>query len=381
MSLGAGALVVATPLAALASSPVHQRLEVPTHPLTAGSEFSLGNAISGSTVVLGAPGVASGAGAVYVYEKSGSKWSPLTTITASDAAAGANFGISVGISGTTIIVGAQGANGARGSVYFFSLNVGKRKATQIAEYKSPGSPHYGQLGWSVAISGTTAVAGAPNVAGAVEWFTVSGGKWVAKGSFAAPDTAANDGFGVQVAMGSPTSIFVIAQGHNASTGELYVFDRTGRGWVKTAEMKGADSVAGDLFGSGGVSVSGANVLVGDPYFNAGAGASYVFTISKGKWKQTAELHASVRITGDHFGFGAISGSTIVIGADKHNALQGAAYLFTRSGTKWTQKALFTGSHSVAGDVFGRTVSLSGTTAVVGSLLHASEAGEAYIFSV
>jgi hypothetical protein len=152
--------------------------------------------------------------------------------------------------------------------------------------------------------------------------------------------------------------------------------------VKAAELKGRDSAAGDQFGLGGVSVSGSSALVGDPLFNGQAGDAYVFSLIGGKWKQSWELHAPTPIPGDHFGFGAISGSTIVVGADKHNSLQGNAYLFVHSGKKWLQKgAAFTGSHSVAGDVFGRSVSLSGSTAVIGAPFHSANAGEAYVFQV
>ena len=70
---------------------------------------------------------------------------------------------------------------------------------------------------------------------------------------------------------------------------------------------------------------------------------------------------------------ALSGDTALVGADGENDYQGAAYVFTRSGTTWTQQKL-TASDGAAGDWFGASVALSGDTALVGAF------SAAYVFT-
>ena len=66
--------------------------------------------------------------------------------------------------------------------------------------------------------------------------------------------------------------------------------------------------------------------------------------------QQAKLTASDGGSADFFGFSAaISGATAVVGAYGNNTNTGAAYVFTRSGTTWTQQAELTASDGVSGD--------------------------------
>jgi FG-GAP repeat len=94
----------------------------------------------------------------------------------------------------------------------------------------------------------------------------------------------------------------------------------------------------------------------------------------------ATLTASDRAKHDNFGWSvALSGSTAVVGADAKNSGTGAAYVFTRSGSTWTQQAKLTVSGG-GNDFFGNSVTLSGTTAVVGAYGRKSFTGAAYVFA-
>ena len=93
----------------------------------------------------------------------------------------------------------------------------------------------------------------------------------------------------------------------------------------------------------------------------------MFVRSGTAWSQQAKLTAADAAAGDQFGYSvAVSGSIAVVGAALKNSNTGAAYVFVRSGTTWPQQAELTASDAAPGDVFGWSVAVSGTTAVVGA---------------
>ena len=98
-------------------------------------------------------------------------------------------------------------------------------------------------------------------------------------------------------------------------------------------------------------------------------------------KQLAELKGSETVAGDGVGFAtAISGTTAVVGAYNHAKGAGRAYVFTMAGSGWSQVAELQGSDTVAGDEFGSSVAISGTTMVAGATSRAAAAGRAYVFT-
>src|ERR1019366_7706367 len=192
------------------------------------------------------------------------------------------------------------------------------------------------------------------------------------------------------------------------SGAAYVFVRNGTTWTQEAYLKASNPDGGlglyydgDLFGSS-VAVSGDTVVVGargedssaagvngDQSDNSapGFGAAYVFVRNGTTWTQQAYLKASNTdggldiYNGDYFGGSvAVSGDTVVVGAgsedssatgvngdqsDNSATYAGAAYVFVRSGTNWTQQAYLKASNTDPGDSFGMSVSVSGGTVIVG----------------
>ena len=158
-------------------------------------------------------------------------------------------------------------------------------------------------------------------------------------------------------------------------------------FVQAAVLTASDGQAQDEFGTS-VSISGDTVVVGAPDAtvgnNAEQGAAYVFTESGSGWTQTAKLTASDGAAKDYFGDSvSISGNTVVVGAEgatvSGNIDQGAAYVFTEPASGWadmTQTAELTASDGQAYDGFGTSVSISGNTVVVG----APGGGAAYVFT-
>jgi hypothetical protein len=233
----------------------------------------------------------------------------------------------------------------------------------------------------VAISGTTAIVGAhghAKNAGRAYVFTKTPTGWKQSAELKGPDTVADDEFGASMAISGTTAV-VGAPGHAKAAGRAYVFTKTGAGWKQAAELKGSDSVAGDYFGDS-LATSGTSAVVGASGYARDAGRAYVFAKTGVGWKQAAELKGSDTVAGDYFGGSvAISGTTIVAGAPVFTKEAGQAYVFTNTASGWKQATELKGSDTVAGDAFGDSVAISGTSAVAGADGHAKAAGRAYVF--
>src|SRR5579884_3212339 len=281
---------------------VTQTAELTASDGAANDNFGSSVAVSGSTIVVGAPQHQVGSntyqGAVYVFTKPASGWANATQtaeLTASDGAANDNLGLSVAVSGSTIVAGAPGRQVGQGAVYVFSEPAsGWANGTQTAELTASDGAAYDQLGWSVGVSGSTVVAGANE-------------HWV---------------------------------GGNGYQGAVYVFSEPASGWAdstETAELTASDGGASDGLGIS-VAVSGSTIVAGAGGHQVGGntqqGAAYVFSEPAGGWAnstETAELTAADGASGDLLEFVGLSGSTVVAGAPYHqvgsNSQQGAAYEF------------------------------------------------------
>ena len=338
----------------------------------AGDQFGLAVAISGSTAVVGAPFKNSETGAAYVFTRSGTTWSQQAKLTIAHSGAGTGFGWSVALSGPTAMVGAPGqALGSRitGAAYVFSRSgtTWSQQAKLTAPVHSPVSD---DLGWSVALSGPTAVVGDPrnnSFTGAAFVFVRSGTTW----SRQAKLTAAAHGFqqflGQSVAVSGNT---VIAGA--PSTGTAYVFTRSGTTWSRQAKLTGAVGSFGSSVALSITPASGTTAVVGSSVENSSTGAAVVFTRSGATWSRQATLTAAHGTANDGFGSSvALCGPTVVVGAPG----AAAAFVFTRSGTTWSQHAKLT----AAAAQFGDSVALYGSAVVVGAPGKNANTGAAYVF--
>ena len=206
-----------------------------------------------------------------------------------------------------------------------------------------------------------------------------------------PDGAAGDYFGRSVAVSGDTALVSAchADGTATDTGAAYVLVRSGSTWTQQAKLIASDGAEGDTFGfpvaiSGDTAIIGA---IGDDDMASGSGSAYVFTRSGTTWTQQAKLTASDGGAGDWFGFSsALSGDTAVIGApfdDDKGADSGSVYVFTRSGTTWTQQVKLTASDGAAGDTFGFSLASSGDIALMGAPSDddkGTNSGSVYVFA-
>ncbi|HEY7184267.1 MAG TPA: PxKF domain-containing protein [Blastocatellia bacterium] len=366
---------------------------------TLGFGFSV--ATSGSTVVVGSPFEtgASGPsqGLIYVFVRSGLGWGLQQMISASDAAAGDLFGLSVAISGDTVVVGAPDKNGAAGlnpgSVYVFARSGGVWSQQQKLE--APDAAENDEFGSSVAISGDTVVVGASldtgaggSQQGSAYVFARSDGVWSLQQKLEAPDAAENDEFGSSVAISGDTIVAgaPLDTGVGGSQqGSAYVFARSGGVWSQQQKLEASDASARSDFGLS-VAISGDTVVVGSPYHDGAAGvaqgSAYVFTRGGGVFSQQRKLDASDADQEGEFGISvAISGDTIVVGSRNDGAAgvnQGSAYVFGRSGEIWSQQQKLGPSDATEGAQFGFSVAMSGDMLVAGSPF-GNDPGKVYVF--
>jgi hypothetical protein len=324
-------------------------------------------ALSGNTALVGAfwddLGGNTDQGSVYVFVRSGATWVLQQKLTASDGATGDWFGASVALDGDTALVGAEndgiGANKYQGSAYVFVRS--GTVWTQQAKLTALDAEANDYFGASVALSGNTALVGAIHDdvgthvdQGSATVFVRSGTAWKQQAQLTAPDGGVEEFFSISVALSDDTALVGVACddiGGKNEQGSAYVFVRSGTTWSKQALLTAPDGAAADFFGIS-VALSGDTALVGADYGqvggNAAQGSAYVFTRSGIAWSLQQKLTASDGAANDHFGVSvALDGGTALVGAPMDrvgaNTNQGSAYVFTRSGTAWTQQARLTAS--------------------------------------
>ena len=277
---------------------------------------------------------------------------------------------------------------------------------QLAELTASDGTAQDAFGSAVAISGNTAVVGAPQAAiginqqeGAAYVFVKSGGQWsnstqVAK--LTPSDGLASEYFGWSVAI-SGNTIVVGTHPSNAIFYAAYVFVMPAGGWkdmTETAELYG--NASNSFFGSS-VAISGNVVVVGAPedgFYSHSQGAAYVFIKPIAGWQSTSWSHANFQLwppgatTAIGFGWSvSVSGATVVVGAPYApvgtSQRQGALYVFAQSNGKGSLKATLTASDGQSGDYLGKAVAMSGSTIVGGAPLHLNKVnsylGAAYVF--
>ena len=331
------------------------------------------------------------AGAVYIYRYTNGAWAQEAYLKAPNGEAGDQFGITVGVSGDTVIVGAQGESSAQTTI----------------------------TNGTMASADNTAAG-----AGAVYVFRYVNESWAQEAYLKAPNAETNDLFGHSLAIdGDRVIVGAFAESSNQTTvtngatasadntafeaGAAYIFERTGTSWAHRAYLKAPNAAANDRFGID-VGISGDRAIVA-AYLEdsaqttvtngstasvdntaADAGAAYIFSYSNGAWGQEAYLKASNAETVDQFGFSvAIQGTRAVVGAVFEDSNQtivtngatasadntalsaGAAYVFSYVNGAWAQEAYLKSANTESSDNFGYDVAIAGDRVVVSANLEDS----------
>jgi hypothetical protein len=361
----------------------------------AGDTFGDWIAFEGDTALIGA--FNDDSGSVYVFTRTGTTWTQQQKLVASDGQAGDSFGSSISLSGDTALIGARwdDDNGNKaGSAYVF-IRSGTTWTQQAKLLASDGEAE-DRFGGSVSLDGDTAIIGAwfdndnGNGSGSAYVFTRTGTTWTQQQKLLASDGQEGDDFG-DVSLSGDTALIGAAldDDNGVDSGSAYIFTRSGITWTQQAKLLASDGAAGDQFSRWAVSLDGDTALIGaegDDDNGGDSGSAYVFIRTGTTWTQQAKLLASDGAAGDYFGNSiSLSGDTALIGAptdDDKGTNSGSAYVFTRSGTTWTQQQKLLASDGAAGDQFGYPVFLSSDTALIAALNdddNGINSGSAYVF--
>ncbi len=348
--------------------------------VTIPSAFGAAVAFSGGTAFLAAPFTSvvgnNQQGAVFVYTEAADRtWSESALLTAADGASNDQFGSTLAVSGTNLLIGAPGAtvggNTAQGAAYVFGNTGGVWSETQKLTASDGAAGD--EFGGALAISGTDALIGAPRAAvggntraGAAYAFAAVGGSWSETQKLTASDGAAGNLFGSAVALDGTMALVgapAVSIAGDAFRGAAYAFSDTGGVWSETQKLTASDGATGDQFGSA-FALSGTTAFVGAPFADVSGlvsqGKVYVFVASGGSWSQQAVLTASDGEASNEFGSAMmIDGANALVGGEGGS---GKAYLFNNDGGSWAQSMEFVSG----GTGYGRAVALRGLTALVGS---------------
>lgn len=248
-----------------------------------------------------------------------------------------------------------------------------------------------RLGHAVAVSADTAVVGAPlanegsaSDAGSAYVYIKDNGVWVRQAQLVPPSPSNGLVFGIAVAISGDTLAIGASQDDeatSANSGAVYVYTRSGISWTLQQRLIASDSAAGAAFGRS-LAISEDSLAVGAPLGNAGTGAAYVFTRSGSVWSQQQKLVGGDSAANDFFGDSVgLSGDRLVVGASRADLAApsrpdaGAAYAFRRGSTgTWSEQAKLLPVSSSADDNFGISVALSADSLIVGQPFLGTGAG-------
>ena len=358
------------------------QLKVTASDAASGDQFGVSVAIDGDTAVVGTYG----GEAAYVLRTTdgGATYDEVAKLTASDAAADDSFGISVAIDGDTVVVGAYFENNRRGAVYVYRTpdNWDTHTETKLTASDAAEGDYFG---WSVAIDGDTVVVGTMEGEAAYVLRTTDNWGTHTENKQTASDGVWSDNFGYSVAIDGAT--VVIGATGAGTGGALYVFLTTDGGatYDEVAKLTASDGAYGDNFGVS-VAIDGDTVVVGaEQTYSEGPGAAYVYRTTDG-WSTHTEikLTASDGASEDLFGHSvAIDGETVLVGAYYDDPVprdSGSAYVFRTSdgGATYPQVAKLTAADAAAFDEFGRSVAIDGGIIVAGAPYDSG--GSVYVFS-
>ena len=372
--------------------------------------FGYAVSVSGDYAVIGAYGDddnGTNSGSAYIFERDGAgNWSEVQKLTASDGAVEDKFGWSVSISGDYAVIGAYGDddNGMNsGSAYIFERD-GAGNWSEVQKRTASDGAEGDRFGYAVSIVGNTVVVGAyydtnidnGSLSGSAYVFERDGaGNWSEVQKLTASDAAASDYFGRSVSSSGNTMVIGADydDDNGSASGSAYVFERDGFGnWSEVQKLTASDGAVGDYFGWK-VLISGEALVVSANYDDdngSNSGSAYVFERDgDGIWQEIQKLTASDGAASDYFGRSvSISGNKVVIGVDwddDNGNNSGSAYVFERDGAgNWIEVQKLLASDGVAFELFGRSVSISGETVVVGAYNdddNGSNSGSAYMFDL
>lgn len=399
-----GGFVVALSLVGCSEEPTAvapRELKIAATDGSAKDSFGAAVAISGDTAIVGAvfdDDLGEDSGSAYIFERaSDGTWSQQAKLLAPEGQAGDWFGSAVAISNDTAIVGVPNAieNGvASGSVHVF-IRSGAEWIHQAKLVPSVGAAD-DQFGYAIAVAGDVVVVGAPaddevaTDAGGAYIFKRSGTSWTEQDKLVPTPGGAAGYYGVSVALSESTALVgAWDDGTSKNAGLAFVYTTNGMAWTKEATLVATDADAQDTFGYS-VALSGDTALIGsngNDDLGTDSGAAYIFIRTGTTWSQDQKLVAADGEAGDVFGYSvAIWDDLATVGAywdDDRGDFSGAAYTFSMTSGHWVEQDKHAPTDGIAGQKFGCSVALDGDVVIAGAYgdnEKGTESGSAYFFS-
>jgi hypothetical protein len=342
-------------------------------------------AVKGDWAAIGAYGVSSYTGAVYLYKHDGNHWVFMQSLTASDGSLFDFFGTAVAMSGTGhLVVGVPFKNA--GAVYLYTLNSTSNTWGDEQKIVANDGASNDYFGRAVALSETGhLLVGAPyeddkgSASGAVYFYALNStsNTWGDEQKIVASQGAADDNFGWSVAVSGTGHLVVAApfdddKGSSSGAVYLYMLNSTSNTWGDEQKIVASDGAAGDGFGLAVAMSETGHLVVGAPWDDdkqGDSGAVYLFTLnsSSNTWGDEQKILASDGTAGEIFGNAvAMSGTGhLVVGAsyDSDKGFRsGSVYLYMLNSTSntWGDEQKIVASDGAADDRFGYAVAISGT---------------------
>lgn len=391
-SVSAAASAASTPAApALAFEALRRlddgRTEGPGTDGARGDSFGAAIAIDGDRAVVGVPGDSLGVdwiqGSAYVFVRQPGGWVVEAKLVAGDAGYRDFFGLAVAISGDTVLVGApyQTVDGMpfRGSAYVYARDGGAW--TEQAKLTASDGATQHTFGRAVALAGDTALVTAPG-GGTAHLYARQGTTWTETTQLAPPAAIGAAAGGESAAMDADT---LVIGGTSQLSGVVDVYERAGTDWIHAARLVGAEPAVEDFYGIA-LAVDGDTLVVGAPWFPTGGierlGAAFVYRRGAGGWQPEARLDApdpeaglllarSVAVHGDRILLGASSGPLFAPQSGAPAAPGGAAsspraYAYVRNGGAWSAGQRIDAPGVTNADRYGKAVALGPDDALVGA---------------
>jgi hypothetical protein len=335
-------------------------------------------------------------GAAWVYTRSGNFWTQQgSKLVGAGAVGQAGQGVSVALSadGNTAIVGGPYDDRGTGAawVYARSSVVWTQQGNKLV---GAGTVGIARQGSSVALSadGNTAIvggAGDNSYTGAAWVYTRSGTVWTQQGSkLIGVDAVGNPGQGVSVALSADGNTAIVGgAADDLSTGAVWVYTRSGDVWAQQGSKlvgTGAIGSAGQGF-SVALSADGNTAIVGGIVDNKLTGAAWIYTRSGTVWTQQGSKLVGAGTVGParqgHSVALSADGNIAVVGGPYDNSYTGAAWVYARGETVWTQQgSKLVGTGAVGRAMYGFSVALSadGNTALAGAPADSRVTGAAWV---
>ena len=298
-----------------------------------GDGFGSSLSADGNRMLVGAPNLADGNGAVLVFEKgSDGSWSEAASLSMAEAVSGTNFGASVKLHGDWAFVGAPDSDDEAGVVYIFKR--GSNGWSQQARIANPDTTQGLTFGSSVAFNGTDLLVGAPEEeGGAVYLYHNENGEWTNKATLASDRLDQNARFGTSIEL-TANELMIGAPWHAAGSGIVFVYKKDAENgmWSSTGSLVAYDGGPRYGFGSS-IALTESGAWIGAPGADRRSGALYEFAKGEEGWSGVTKVDGPERKSGDQFASTmAVNEDVAVLGLVGADYSAGTAAIMERGAT-------------------------------------------------